>query len=363
MQSESKVVHPLVEACRPARAAFKGVSGSSGRSPRRVLMSRAAFLVLSAALSALSPTTGYAQTKYPERPIRLVVPFAPGGVVDVVGRHWANRMKPLLGTVVVENQGGAGGSIGAGEVARAQPDGYMLLLGNTSTQIINPVAMSGLRYDPATAFVPVSVIALSANAIAVSAAVPAKTLGEFINYARANPGKISFGSAGTGTLSQITGELFKQMTGLNDIVHIPYKGIGAGLIDLVSGHIPMLTPNITGPVLDLHRSGKIRILAATAHDRLKGAPDIPVATEAGMPGFVVELFMGVFAPAGTPQPIIEKIAQATQKALSDAEFQRVLINGGFEVSPNTSPEQAAKFISEERARLVPVIKAVGFRLN
>jgi tripartite-type tricarboxylate transporter receptor subunit TctC len=326
------------------------------------------FFVLASALAAVSasalvPLTAFAQAKYPERPIRLVVPFAPGGVVDVVGRHWASRMKPLLGAIVVENQGGAGGTIGATEVARAQPDGYTLLLGNTSTQIINPTVMSGIRYDPVKAFVPISVIAISANAVVVNAAVPAKTLREFIDYARANPGKISFGSAGTGTLSQLTGEMFKQMTGLSNIVHVPYKGAGPGIADLVAGHIPMMTPNITGPVLELHRAGKIRILAAASHERLKGAPDIPMASEAGMPGFVVELFTALFAPAGTPRAIVEQIAQATQKALADEEFQRALIKSGFEVSPDTSPDRAFKFVSDEHARLTPIIKAVGLKLE
>lgn len=311
--------------------------------------------------SALAPPAAFAQAKYPERPIRLVVPFAPGGVMDVVGRHWASRMKPLLGTVVVENQGGAGGSIGAAEVARAQPDGYMLLLGNTSTQIINPAVMSGVRYDPVKAFIPISVIAISANAIVVSAAVPAKTLKELIEYGRANPGKLSYGSAGTGTLTQITGEMFKQMTGLRDIVHIPYKGAGPGLADLVSGHIPMMTPNITGPVLELHRAGKIRILAAASHARLKGAPDIPTAIESGLPGLVAELFTALFAPAGTPRAIVEQIAQATQKALADEEYQRALVKSGFEISPDTSPERALKFVNDEHARLTPVIKAIGLK--
>ena len=329
---------------------------------RRELLFVASGLVVLSAL-ALAPPAAFAQAKYPERPIRLVVPFAPGGVVDVVGRHWASRMKPLLGAVVVENQGGAGGTIGAAEVARAQPDGYTLLLGNTSTQIINPLVMSGIRYDPVKAFVPVSVIAISANAIVVSAAVPAKTLREFIEYGRANPGKLSYGSAGTGTLTQLTGEMFKQMTGLSDIVHIPYKGAGPGLADLVSGHIPMMTPNITGPVLELHRAGKIRILAATSHARLKGAPDIPTAIESGLPGLVAELFTALFAPAGTPRLIVEQIAQATQKALADEEYQRALVKSGFEISPDTSPERALKFVNDEHARLTPVIKAIGLKVE
>lgn len=324
------------------------------------------FLFLASSLFALSapalaPLEASAQAKYPERPIRLVVPFAPGGVVDVIGRHWASRMRPLLGTVVVENQGGAGGTIGAANVARAQPDGYTLLLGNTSTQIINPMVMSGIRYDPVKAFVPVSVVATSAYLIVVSAATPAKTLKEFIEYARANRGKISYGSAGAGTLSQLTGEMFKQATGLNDVVHIPYKGAGPGLADLVSGHIPMMTPGVTGPVLELHRAGKIRILAVASGARLKGAPDIPTAMESGMRDFVVQQFTVLLAPTGTPREIVEQIAQATQKALADEEFQQILVKSGFEVSPHTSPDRALKFLDEEQRRLKPVIKAAGFK--
>ncbi|MBI4292461.1 MAG: tripartite tricarboxylate transporter substrate binding protein [Betaproteobacteria bacterium] len=320
-----------------------------------------AFDVFAFSALALAPLEAAAQAKYPERPIRLVVPFAPGGVVDVIGRHWAARMRPLLGTVVVENQGGAGGTIGAADVARAQPDGYPLLLGNTSTQIINPMVMSGIRYDPVKAFVPVSVVATSAYLIVVSAAVPAKTLKEFIDYARANRGKISYGSAGAGTLSQLTGEMFKQATGLNDVVHIPYKGAGPGLADLVSGHIPMMTPGVTGPVLELHRAGKVRILAVASGARLKGAPDIPTAVESGMRDFLVELFTALLAPAGTAREIVERIAQATQKALADKEFQQTLVKSGFEVSPHTSPERALKFLDEEQRRLKPVIKALGFK--
>ncbi len=312
-------------------------------------------------LSALAPLDASAQAKYPERPIRLVVPFSPGGVVDVIGRHWAARMRPLLGTVVVENQGGAGGTIGAAEVARAQPDGYTLLLGNTSTQIINPTVMSGIRYDPVKAFAPVSVVATSAYVIVVGAAVPSKTLKEFIDYARANRGKISYGSAGAGTLSQLTGEMFKQATGLSDVVHIPYKGAGPGLADLVSGHIPMMTPGVTGPVLELHRAGKIRILAVASSARLKGAPDIPTAIESGMPDFTVELFTALLAPAGTSPEIIDRIAGATQKALADDEFQQTLVKSGFEVSPHTSPYRALKFLDAERRRITPVIKALGFK--
>jgi tripartite-type tricarboxylate transporter receptor subunit TctC len=177
------------------------------------------------ALSACAPFAARAQT-YPDGPIRLMVPFAPGGVTDVIGRLWAERMKPLLGTVIIENQGGAGGAIAAGEVARALPDGYTLLFGITGTQVINP-QVSRVSYDPRKDFTAVSIIAVSAVSIAVNPALPVHSLKELIAYAKANPDKLSYGSAGTGTLTHLAGEMFKQLAGTPGIVHIPYKGAGA----------------------------------------------------------------------------------------------------------------------------------------
>ena len=222
-----------------------------------------------ASLSASVATPLFGQGKYPERPIKLMVAFSAGGVNDVVGRQWAERVKTLLGSVYVENQGGAGGTIATGDVARAPGDGYTLLLGSTSTMVLNPMTMARVPYDPAKDFVPVAILAVSTTSIVVHASVPVQTLPELIAYAKANPGKLSYGSAGSGTMSNLSGELFKQLTGLNDLVHIPYKGAGPGITDLVSGHIPMMTPNVTGQVLEFHRAGKIRILAVNAAQRTR----------------------------------------------------------------------------------------------
>jgi hypothetical protein len=180
------------------------------------------------AASALAPRFAMAQGKYPERPIKLMVAFSAGGVNDVVARQWAERVKLLLGTVYVENQGGGSGTIATGEVARALPDGYTILLGSTSTMVLNPMTMAKVPYEPARDFVPIAILAVSTTSIVVHESVPAKTLKELIAYAKANPGKLSYGSAGTGTMSNLSGELFKQLTGLNDVVHIPYKGAGPG---------------------------------------------------------------------------------------------------------------------------------------
>jgi tripartite-type tricarboxylate transporter receptor subunit TctC len=315
------------------------------------------------ATSLLAPLTARAQARYPERPIKLLVAFSAGGVNDVVARQWADRVKTLLGTVFVENQGGASGTIATAEVARAQPDGHTILLGSTSTMVLNPMTMAKVPYDAARDFVPIAIVAISTTSIAVHASVPAKTLQEFIAHAKANPGKLSYGSAGTGTMSNLSGELFKQLTGLDHLVHVPYKGAGPGLADLVSGHIAAMTPNVTGQVLELHRTGKIRILAVNGPQRLTGAPDIPTSIEQGVPDMIGQLFLGLFVPAATPETIVDRIAQANRAAMADADFQKVLVNSGLEASPDTDSEKARRFMEAEIARWGPVVKAAGFKVE
>jgi tripartite-type tricarboxylate transporter receptor subunit TctC len=320
-------------------------------------------LLASLAGATLAAPPASAQGRYPERPIKLMVAFSAGGVNDVVARQWAERVKTLLGTVYVENQGGGSGTIATGEVARAAPDGYTILLGSTSTMVLNPMTMAKVPYDPARDFVPIAILAVSTTSIVVHAAVPAKNLKELIAYAKANPGKLSYGSAGSGTMSNLSGELFKQLTGLNDLVHIPYKGAGPGITDLVSGHIPVMTPNITGQVLELHRSGKIRILAVNGARRLSAAPEIPTAIEEGVPGMIGLLFLGLFAPAATPKPIIDRITEASHAAMADPEFQKVLATSGLEGIPDSGSEKARQFMAEEIARWGPVVKAAGFKVE
>ena len=314
-------------------------------------------LGLAAALpTVLLPQSAWA---FPDRPIKLMVPFSAGGVNDVVGRQWADRMKDLLGTVYVENQGGATGTIATAEVARAPADGHTLILGSTSTMVLNPMTMTKVPYNPSKDFVPIALLAVSTTSIAVNASVPAKTLQEFIAYAKANSGKLSYGSAGTGTMSNLAGELFKQLTGLKDLLHVPYKGAGPGISDLVSGHIPAMSPNITGQLLELHRAGKIRILSVNAAERLKAAPDIPTAIEQGVPGMIALLAIGLFAPAATPQPIVDQIAEANRRAMADPEFQKVFAKAGLESVADSNTEKTRRFLQEEEARWGPVVKAVN----
>jgi len=321
---------------------------------------RRSFALVAAAAAALSPLGAIAQAPYPDKPIRLVVPFAPGGVVDTVGRLWAQRVGPGLGTVIVDNRGGAGGTIGTADVARAQPDGYTLLLGNTSTQVLNPATMARPPYDPVKDFITIDIIAISATSIIVHPSLPVRDVSSLIAYAKANAGKLSYGSAGAGTVTHLAGEMFKQRGGGLDIVHVPYKGAGPGIADLVSGYVPIMTPNITGQLLSLHEAGKVRILAVNAAQRLKAAPNIPTAVET-LPDMIALVFSGVFAPAGTPRPIVERISQLTRTALADPAFQNTLVQSGFEPVLDSSPDKAQSFIEQEHKRLVPVIKAAGFK--
>ncbi len=311
---------------------------------------------------AFFPSGALAQGQYPVKPIRLIVPFAPGGLVDLIGRLWAEKVGASVGTILVDNRGGAGGALGTAEAARAQPDGYTLLLGNTSTQVLNPAVMSRPTYNPDRDFVAIDIIAISATSIVVHPSLPARNIKELVAYARKNQGKLSYGSAGAGTLTHLAGELFKQRAGGLDILHVPYKGAGPGITDLVGGYIPMMTPNVTSQLLNLHAAGRLRILAVNAPTRLKGAPDHPAAVES-LPDMIAQVFSGVFAPAGTPKPIIDRISQATRKVLADEGFQKTLVQSGFEPVFDSSPEKAQRFINEEQKRLIPVIKATGFKLD
>jgi tripartite-type tricarboxylate transporter receptor subunit TctC len=318
--------------------------------------------ILKLSVSALAAPTALAQGRYPDRPIRLVIPFPPGGVYDAVGRPWADRMKALLGNVVIENMGGAGGSLGTAAVARAQPDGYTLLLGGGGPFVVNPLAASRTPYDPVKDFEAISIVTVTTLALTVHPSVPVHSLQELIDYARSNSGKLSYGSAGVGTFNHLTAELFKSLTGTS-IVHIPYRGAGPAISDLVGGQIPMITANVTGQVIELHQAGKLRMLAVTSPKRLIGAPQIPTAVEAGLPGMISQNFIGLFAPKGTPTAIVEQISQATRKAFEDPEFQQLYIAAGNEPYPNSSPEEARRYLDEELARWSPVIKSIGLKLD
>lgn len=304
-----------------------------------------------------------AQAKYPERTIKLVVPFAPGGVYDAFARPFVERVKAFLGNVVIENVGGAGGAIGAAQVARAAPDGYTILLGGGGPNIIIPAAARKLNYDAQKDFEPVCISTLNGLGISVHPSLPVTTLGELISYLKQNPGQMSYASAGTGSAVHLGAELFKSLTGISDLPHVPYKGSGQSLIDLVSGQVKLSFPNITGQVLALHNQNKIRILAMTTPQRMRAAPNIPTAQEAGLQSMIALNFTGLFVPAYTPRPVIDIIAKASRDVMAQNDFRQYLIESGIEPSDDDTPEKARRFLDEERARWTPVIRAINLQMG
>lgn len=308
----------------------------------------------------LAPGVAQAQGKFPERPLRLVVPFSPGGVNDIIGRRWAQEMSQVLGqNIIVENKSGASGAIGAMELVRSKPDGYTVLIANTTTHVLNPLSKKDLGYDPVKDFTALGIITLVPTGIAVHPSLPVKNLKELIAFAKKNPGQLSFGSAGTGSITQLTGEMFKKLNGNLKIVHVPYKGAGPGLSDLVAGHIPMYTPTISPAPLSYHKAGRIRILAICSDERLKTVPDVPTTAEAGMPDFTVEAFNAIFLPAGVARPVLDVMHQANQKVLANPGMQDFLRKAGAEPVTTSSPERAVQFIQKELKRWGPIVREVG----
>jgi len=326
--------------------------------------SRRGLLRFGVAAAALSPLSriACAQT-YPTRTIRLVVPFPPGGAFDFVGRPWAEKMKALLGTVVVENNGGGGGSLGAAAVAHAQPDGYTLLLGGTLPHVNEALVKRKPLYDPVKDLEPIAGIAANFLCIAVHPGVPAQTLQELIAYAKANPGKLSYGHAGVGSIQHLAGELFKSLAGTPEIVPVAYRGTGPQITDLVGGHIQMGVPGVTGQVIELHRSGKMRVLGVTSPTRLIAAPELPTATELGFPGLTVIGSIGLLAPAGTPTGIIEQIARATRTALAEPSFKQMLIDAGIAPTMDSNPDKFRQSLAADVTLWTPVVKALGLKID
>jgi tripartite-type tricarboxylate transporter receptor subunit TctC len=304
----------------------------------------------------------FAEKGYPDRPIRLIIPFPPGGGFDAVGRPWAEKITPLLGTIVVENQGGGGSSLGAATVAHARPDGYTLLLGGSSTHITEAILKTRPLYDPMKDLDPISNIAISAFAIAIHPSIPATTLQEFIDYDKANRGKLSYGHAGIGSLNHLTGELFKSLAGLPDLLQVPYRGSGPATADALAGHVAMVTPAVTGQLIEFHRTGKLRILAVTSPARLVAAADLPTAAET-LPGMISQQSIGLFAPAGTSHTIIDQIAQANHAALAEPGYQKMLVATGFEPDTDSSPMKLRRLIEDEIAKWTPIVAALGIKID
>ncbi len=293
----------------------------------------------------------------------MVVPFPPGGAFDAVGRPWAEKIKPLLGTIVVENIGGGGSSLGAAAVTRAQPDGYTILLGGTQTHLNEALLKARPLYDPVKDLDPIVSVASYFLGIAVHPTVPVRNLTELVAYAKANPGKLSYGHAGVGTIQHLTGELFKSIAATPDIVQVPYRGTGPAIADLISGQVPMGIVGVTGQVLELHRSGKMNVLAVTGPKRILAAPDLPTSQESGFSGLTVTGSIGLLAPAGTPKAIVDQIAQATRTALAEPGYQQTFVEAGMESTPGSDPERFRQSLAADIALWTPVVKALGLKLE
>ncbi|MCJ8142832.1 tripartite tricarboxylate transporter substrate binding protein [Ancylobacter sp. A5.8] len=318
--------------------------------------------VLAATLSAavlFAPGLATAQD-FPSRPVTLVIPFAAGGSTDLVGRLIAERMSQELGQpVVVENRGGAGGTLGTAAVAKATPDGYTMLMGTVSTHALNQALYKNLPYDPDKSFAPVSLLVVVPNVLVVNPEFPAKTVQELIDILKANPDKYSYASSGNGTPLHLSGELFNSMAGV-DMQHIPYKGAGPALVDVLGNQVPIMFDNLPSSS-DHIKSGKLRALGVTTKERAPSFPDVPAIAET-IPGYETYTWNALFAPAGTPPEVVAKLNAAANNALKDPKVQARLADFSATVVGST-PEELGEHVKKEVAKWAPIVKATGAQMD
>ncbi|MEA3157554.1 MAG: hypothetical protein QOK44_5143 [Betaproteobacteria bacterium] len=309
-------------------------------------------------LLATLATGAAAQGNYPQRPVRLIVPLAAGGGMDTITRALAAKLTESMGqTVVIDNRGGGGGTVGAELAASAPPDGYTLLM-MSATAVIRPLMYENTRYDIARDFVAISQVTSQPYVLTVNPAVPAKSLQELISFAKTNPGKLNYASAGQGSIIHLTSELFNRVAGVKT-VHVPYKGIGAAYPDILANNVQMVFASIVS-VLPHLKGQRLRALAVTGPVRAKSLPDVPTANEAGAKGFVVTNWYGLVAPARTPQPIVERLNRDVMKVVHDPDLaQRYAADGAEGVG--STPQQFASHIKAEHDKWAKLIKETGIR--
>jgi tripartite-type tricarboxylate transporter receptor subunit TctC len=299
---------------------------------------------------------------YPSKPIRFVVPFPPGGPLDVMARGIGMKLQGAWGQpVVVENKPGAGGGIGADLVAKSAGDGYTLLMGAVSTHAINPWLYASIPYDPVKDFIAVTLVAQVPNILVVNPSLPVTSVRELIDYAKAKPGALSFASGSTGSTGHLAGELFKTMAGV-DMVHIPYKGAAPAMFDLLAGQTQLMFDNIANALPQV-RAGTLRALAVTTVKRSPAVPDLPTIDEAGLRGFDLTTWFGVFVPAQTPKEVVDKLNGEIVKALSSKELRERLAAMGTEPPSITKPADFAAFVQREASKYAQVVKASGARVE
>lgn len=306
----------------------------------------------------LTAATMSAAAAYPEKSVRMIVPYPPGGITDIVGRAVAERLSKTLGQpIVVDNRAGAGGTIGATLGARSTPDGYTLFVGTSATNGTNPSTYRNLSYKPETDFAPVALVATAPLMIIVNPSVPAKTLPEFIAYMKSNPNKVNFASTGNGGSVHLTSELFAMQTGTK-MQHIPYKGSSPALTDLMGGQVQVMFDNVPSAA-PLAKSGKVRALAVTSTKRTALAPDTPTVAESAVPGFESLSWIAVYAPAGTPAEIVRKLNEAINEALKHPDLLSTFQKAGLDPVGGT-PEDLAKYQTAEIAKWSNVVKTIGY---
>jgi len=328
---------------------------------RRPRLIRARAIPGGLALLTAAVVSGFATVaatqNYPTRPITLIVPFPPGGSTTIVARIVTDRMADAIGQqFVVDNRGGAGGTLGTRQAAKSAPDGYTIALGYTGTLAIGPSLFPNVGYDVRVDFAPIGRIGVAPSTVVVHPSFPVHSVAELIAYAKANPGKVDYGSAGVGTVGHVAGEYFAIATGIK-LTHIPYKGTGPAMTDLLGGHIPLSFSPIPA-VHESAKSGLLRMLAVTSAKRSTLVPDMPTVAESGVPGFDAVLLYGLVAPAGTPRPIIERLNTALRATLASQEVRNRLAIEGAEPLPGT-PEEYAVDIDHEETQWSKVIKASG----
>ena len=324
------------------------------------MLARRKFLLAAAAAGLAPGLAARGQAPWPQKPITIVVPFGPGGSADLVARIFAQHFQARHGvSVVIENKGGAGGSIGAGAVAKAPNDGYTLVIGTVSTQAINPSLYAKLPYDAERDFAPISPLVRLPNLLVVSNKLPVKSIPELIAYAKANEGKVNYGSSGNGTSSHLCAVMFMRATGTT-MTHVPFRATSDEMNAMIGGHIELAIDSMT-TIWPLAKGGEVRALGVTTPQRVATAPDLPTIGET-VPGFEATGWQGLFAPAGTPREIVETLAQDVQQIFSLPEVVTALQNVGGDPLP-MRPDDFAQFARAERVKWAEVVKESGVRID
>ncbi|TXD99241.1 tripartite tricarboxylate transporter substrate binding protein [Mitsuaria sp. TWR114] len=317
------------------------------------LLGAAAAMALGATIT-MTPALAADATNWPTQPVKLIVPFAPGGTSDVLAREIAARLQVALKqTVVVDNKAGAGGVLGADSVAKAAPDGYTVLLGTIATHAINPALMPKMPYKADRDFAPVILLGKISNVLLIGPGAQARTVKDIVAAAKAKPGDITFASAGQGTSQHLSGEVFRLMTGA-DLTHVPYKGSAPAIQDVMGGQVPMSFETVTVALPQI-KAGKVKAVAVTSAKRSAQLPDVPTLAESGVPGFDVSSWQALYLPAGTPPAIVAKLNAEVQKIVAQPEVKAKMESLGLEYAPN-SPAQFTEFQKAEQARWAKVIK-------